>query len=98
MFRDPDDAWSRNALKLLRIQRCSGRHSRHDDSTAFTRYQRTETVGVRWRQRTSVRRREPESQQVSLAFSIGPIFECSAVMQYRVIVQNLNVTRLKLHG
>jgi len=49
------------------------------------------------RQRARVRRAQPQAQQVPLALDFGPILVTRAGVQDRVVVEELDVTGLKIH-
>ena len=68
-----------------------------NDATAIARRSRTEALCVDFRQRARVWRRQPESQQVSLALGLLVILERSAIVQDRVVVHELNIAEFELH-
>src|SRR5262249_14318241 len=87
----------RASLCPFSIEWCGWLNLFESYSTSLAGDNRTIALGVRRRQRTRIRRREPQSHQVPFALGLGPVLKRRPVMQDGVIVYDLNISRLELH-
>src|SRR5262245_64796164 len=72
-------------------------HSRYCEAASFAWRDLSISFGEDRRERARVSWRQPQSQQVALALGLRPILESRAIVQDRVVVNNIYVARAEIH-
>src|SRR5215813_3047681 len=88
---------SSNIICSNRLKRRVEDGSRYDDASAVADVDFAEALGVDLGQGSRARDGQPQPQQVTFAFGLGPILEGGPVVQHGVVVYPLHVTGLECH-